>query len=146
VKLFKKLQLRDPIQHCSSLLKQHRNFLRIHQEDPFAAEYMKAIGHFDFGENLRLVDFNGWFQRRKTQGSLVLAFWLEYWNACYDWLLNEFSELVHFVHYEVLCANPAASFRILAERLGIKDTETFLNCSKEVRAVRPRDVDRRSPR
>ena len=72
---------REPMQHAESLLKQHRNFLGIHAEDRFASEYMRAIGHFDFGENLRPVDFDGWFERRQTEQTDVLAFWLEYWGG-----------------------------------------------------------------
>ncbi|MDX2505064.1 MAG: sulfotransferase [Gammaproteobacteria bacterium] len=44
------LPFREPLQHAASLLKQHRNFLKIHNEDPFALSYMKAIGHYGFGE------------------------------------------------------------------------------------------------
>jgi hypothetical protein len=132
---------RDPLQHSASLLAQHHNFLNIHKKDPFVSEYMKAIGHFDFGENLRPVDFNGWLNKRESQDPLSLAFWLEYWNACYDWLLNECSELVHFIHYEALCAHPESSFLALAKTLEITDTATLLEISKDVRPVRSREVD-----
>ena len=50
---------RHPLHHASSMVEQHRNFLRIHEDDSFASEYMRAIGHYDFGANLRPIDFGG---------------------------------------------------------------------------------------
>ena len=50
---------RSPLQHAASLLRQHRNFLELHARDPFAKAYMAAVGHFDFGANLKPVDFDG---------------------------------------------------------------------------------------
>ncbi len=32
----------------------------MHARDPFARRYMEAIGHYDFGANLRPIDFDGW--------------------------------------------------------------------------------------
>ena len=57
---------RQPLHHAASLLEQHHNFLRIHEEDPFACEYMRAIGHYDFGKNLCPVDFGGWIDQRQS--------------------------------------------------------------------------------
>jgi hypothetical protein len=58
------VSFRNPLHHAKSLLQQHLNFLSIHETDAFAAEYMKSIGHYDFGKNLCPIDFDGWFNRR----------------------------------------------------------------------------------
>ena len=52
--------VREPVQHAASLLRQHGRFLEIHARDRFARDYMRGIGHFDFGANLLPVDFDGW--------------------------------------------------------------------------------------
>ena len=73
------IPFRDPIQHCASLLRQHLNFLEIHRRDRFAKSYMEGIGHFDFGDNLRPVDFDGWLDSSKHRDPREMGFWLEYW-------------------------------------------------------------------
>ena len=50
---------RDPLQHAYSLLKQHIGFLETHRDDEFTRIYMEGIGHYDFGENFRPVNFGG---------------------------------------------------------------------------------------
>lgn len=132
---------REPRQHADSLLKQHRNFLRIHKEDPFASLYMRAIGHFDFGENLRPIDFDGWLDQRITQETDTLAFWLEYWAASYKHLLTESTDKVHFVNYDALCANSDQGMRLVAEAIGSRDGDALVASAKRIRPARPRDID-----
>ena len=132
---------RDPWQHADSLLKQHRNFLRIHKEDPFASEYMRAIGHYDFGENLCPVDFDGWLDRRQSQQTDTLAFWLEYWVVSYRRLLAENADLVHFLNYDALCENAEQGMRLMAEAIGSRDVDALLSAAKKIRPARPRDVE-----
>ena len=59
----------------------HLNFLEIHRCNRFAKSYMKGIGHFDFGDNLRPVDFDSWLDRLKHHDPREMGFWLEYWHA-----------------------------------------------------------------
>lgn len=70
-----------------------RDFLRIHDEDTFACEYMRGIGHYDFGANLCSIDFAGWIDVRQSRDAESLAFWLEYWVATYRHLLTERDDL-----------------------------------------------------
>ena len=131
---------RQPLHHASSLLQQHLNFLRIHQEDPFASEYMRAIGHYDFGNNLCPVDFGGWFDRRQCQDTQTLAFWVEYWVAAYKHLLAE-SEGLYFFSYEGLCADPNTGLKRLAELLGNSNTADLKTTAAELHAPRAREID-----
>ena len=112
---------RDPLQHARSLLRQHRNFLAIHAEDPFAAEYMREIGHYDFGENLRPVDFDGWFDGREAREPGGLAFWLEYWLAAYTHIRGQHADIVRFVDYDGLCEQPEEQLRVLGETIGLRE-------------------------
>jgi hypothetical protein len=131
---------RQPLQHASSLLQQHRNFLNIHKEDPFACTYMRAIGHYDFGKNLRPVDFDGWVESCSLHTAQSLAFWLEYWVITYRHLLTDKDQLI-FVSYEALCADPGADLRRLAERIGINNVDFLAESGTTPRAPRTRDVD-----
>ncbi len=132
---------RHPVQHAASLLQQHRNFLRIHQEDHFACEYMRAIGHYDFGKNLCPVDFDGWFDRRESQDLESLAFWLEYWVVSYRHLLSENAELLNFFCYEELCDSPERGLKVLAETIDSRDPGPLLAAAADIRGPRPREVD-----
>ncbi|MCA8977430.1 MAG: sulfotransferase [Planctomycetes bacterium] len=96
--------VREPLQQAESLHRQHLRFLELHDRDPFARRYMAGIGHFDFGRNLRPIDFGGWHARRATADATELGFWLEYWNVAYGHVLaNVDRERLHVVGFERLC-------------------------------------------
>lgn len=112
------LPFRSPVQHALSLFKQHQNFTQLHQRNRFAKDYMAAVGHFDFGANLKPVNFNRWYDKTRYQPD-SLDFWLEYWLNCYQYLLEHHSDDYHFVCFENLCKAPHRSFEQLASVLAI---------------------------
>ena len=97
---------REPLQHASSLLRQHRNFLKIHKEDSFASRYMEDIGHFDFGINLRPVDFGNWLSSEYASDSDTLEFWLQYWISTYRYLLRNKADHIKFISFDLFCKDP----------------------------------------
>ncbi|MEM8830002.1 MAG: sulfotransferase [Cyanobacteria bacterium P01_G01_bin.19] len=132
---------RDPLQHANSLLQQHLNFLQIHQEDPFAAKYMAAIGHYDFGKNLRPIDFDNWLDRRQISNATDLAFWLEYWTASYQHLLQENSELVHFFDYDELCHQSDRGLKRLAAIVQSQNPQALLAFAPRIRNPKLKAID-----
>lgn len=132
---------REPRQHAESLLKQHRNFLAMHKGDPFASEYMRAIGHYEFGDNLRPVDFDGWFDGRQSRQADSLAFWLEYWAVAYRHILTEGGEFVRLVNYDALCRNPHEGLSLLADAVDCRDRGSLLAQADGIHAARVRTVD-----
>jgi len=132
---------RRPLDHAASLLQQHRNFSDMHKNDPFARKYMRAIGHFDFGANLRPIDFNGWLDRGKRDDPTALAFWLQYWVEAFDYLLDTAGEADCFVSYEALCDDPQRGLGKIADAIDCRDVDALLSGAGNIRAVRPRQVD-----
>jgi len=132
---------RQPLHHAASLLQQHGNFSDIHKSDPFAREYMRATGHFDFGENLHPIDFNGWLDKRRSDDATALAFWLEYWVEAFEYLLDRAGEADHFVSYEALCGDPQRGLTKIAETIGCRDVDSLLSSAGNIRAVRLHEVD-----
>ena len=132
---------RNPLHHASSLLQQHLNFLQIHQSDRFASEYMKAIGHYDFGQNLRPIDFDGWYDRRRTQSAKSLAFWVEYWLASYKYLLKNNTERINFLDYDELCRNPQLGLKSLAEVVESSNPEALISSASQIRYPRAKKID-----
>jgi hypothetical protein len=132
--------VREPVQHASSLLRQHRRFLDIHARDGFSREYMRGIGHFDFGANLRPIDFDGWLSTAGHTDPLTIGFWLEYWVAAYGWL-NENTATLHFLPYDQFCANPDRGLRWLGDVLGINDRRSLMTQRVAIRIPAPHPVD-----
>ena len=135
------IPFRDPLQHCASLLREHRNFLEIHRRDRFAKSYMEGIGHFDFGDNLRPVDFDGWLDRSKHRDPMEIGFWLEYWRAAYRSFLAEATGHVRFVNYEALCADPQSGLKRIANCIDVGDRNAFLAQAERIHAPSSYDID-----
>ena len=130
---------RDPVQHAASLLKQHKRFTAMHRDDPFARRYMRGIGHFDFGDNLKPVDFDGWWSSRSSAGPDQLTFWLEYWCATYRALLDHADhDRLHLIGFEQLSA--ASGLTALAHAAGIQ-TEELAEPARILAPASPREVD-----
>jgi hypothetical protein len=135
------IPFRDPFNHAQSLLKQHRNFLRIHQEDSFASDYMRAIGHYDFGENLRPVDFDGWFDRRESKEADSLPFWLEYWVASYKNLLVADKHFHNFLNYDAFCEHPEQGLKRLIEVVDSSHPEALITSANRIYYPNPKEID-----
>jgi hypothetical protein len=130
---------RRPLQHAASLLRQHANFLKIHERDRFARRYMAGIGHFDFGENFRPVDFDGWLDRASCRDPGTLLFWLEYWIAAYEHLAR--TNVVTLLCYEDLCSDPVSSLEQLATILDVDDHAALIRQSARFRMPGTHAVD-----
>ena len=135
------IPFREPLQHALSLLAQHKNFLKMHAEDVFAREYMAGIGHFDFGANLKPVNFNDWVPTMRFGDATTLNFWLDYWVQCYRALLPLVSERVRLVSYGQLTAEPERSLGELAGILGMQPAQRLTGLSGMLRPPREHSLD-----
>jgi len=135
--------VRDPMQHSASLHGQHLNFIDIHSRDPFARDYMKGIGHFDFGDNLRPINFSNWRDRSELSDAKELTFWLEYWFETYNYLRDLQTEQVKLVPYEMLCECPAAILGWLGDFLELRAKDAFLGHRDRITPAKPRPVVRK---
>jgi len=122
---------RNPIQHSYSLLNQHKRFIEVSKKDKFISQYMKWVGHTEFGPNYTPIhDKNLYFE-----DDLNINHWLEQWylayKHCFDNLKN--NENVYFICYEKLC-NASEYWVDVLQILNIKETYDFAfkESSKEV--------------
>ncbi len=109
---------RNPVSHCRSLAGQHERFLQMHREDAFARDYMRWIGHYDFGSNFRPIDFNkeGFARPDITDD----AFWLRYWlNAYRQFEKANADPPVRLFCYDDLLTAPAPALAALSEVTGL---------------------------
>jgi hypothetical protein len=117
--------VRRPESHLASLIKQHRLFCRGEEAHPRALEYMRRVGHFEFGLDRRPV---GAGNPAATEGILDLwrrgdevRGWARSWAILYGWLAEQLERdeqlrsATIVVRYEDFCDAPAATLhRILA--------------------------------
>ncbi|MBK6721053.1 MAG: sulfotransferase [Sphingomonadales bacterium] len=128
---------RSPLQHAASLLRQHRNFLELHARDAFAKAYMAGVGHFDFGANLKPVDFGDWLEHSEHRDPMAIEFWLAYWISTYRHILDRHSERMILVSHDKLCAEPLPQLQRLAGRLRLSETESFVAQAAGIKGASP---------
>ena len=138
---------RDPLAQVASLAGQHRRFLEEHTRDAFSRRYMRWIGHFEFGQNLRPIDFDGRYSRDGIPKDADSGFWLEYWTAAYRHALQTRGSRVHFVDFDDLLARPVPNLERLARIAGIRDTARLGAAASTLRqpTVRPLEADNLPP-
>lgn len=111
--------LRNPVDHAASLLRAHLRFADIHVREPFTRRYMKDIGHFDFGANLRPIDFDHWLDRAPGPANHA-NFWLTYWCATFTHIRANATDNIVLVDYDGLCAEPVAQLERIARKAGLE--------------------------
>ena len=132
---------RNPIDHVASLSRQHLNFSKIHAAEPFTRRYMADIGHFDFGANLRPIDFGHWLSREELKPTHTADFWLAYWCAAYAHILARLCDNVTLVSYDSLCANPAPILRRIGDAIGIGESTELIALADRFRTPTRYDAD-----
>ena len=135
------IPFRDPVQHALSLRKQHLSFLETHQRDKFSMTYMKGVGHFDFGANLRPINFDNWYLNTEHKDPTLLNYWLSYWNAAYKALIRRPTENIHFVSFEKLANSPKVMLEAIALALCLQPVDTLLKQSSNLRPAKLHPVD-----
>jgi hypothetical protein len=107
------IPFRDPVQQANSLLNQHRKFCARHAMDKFSYDYMRWLGHHEFGRTHKPFRFD------KEDGFSLsdykvdnINYWLNVWIGTYRYLLNSASDSI-FVCFEDLCKSPADTLRSL---------------------------------
>lgn len=86
------LLIRDPVEHVASLLRQQVNFSAAASADPRTLDYLRAIGHFEFGADRRPINCGNdedikavvaaWGAGREIEG------WALYWRHVYNYLAD----------------------------------------------------------
>jgi hypothetical protein len=126
---------RDPLAQVNSLMAAHRRFVAEHQTDRFSENYMRWIGHYEFGANFRPIDF-GTFGANGPPREPDAGFWLEYWTAAYGHVLAAGSPQVRLVDFDRLCAEPVASLQRLADLAAVRDASKLVSAASSLRRAR----------
>lgn len=129
---------REPIQHAASLLRQHLRFTEMHKDDAFASAYMRGLGHLEFGENLRPIDFDGWLEKTQWRDPNRLEFWLAYWIAAYRNVMSNDQASIILLGYDSFCEQPSEQLSALNDMLALPPGTLAAN---DVKKLNDKPVD-----
>jgi hypothetical protein len=110
-KMFKDARIvvpvRHPFTHVHSLVRQHRQFLEYARQDPRVPEYMRAVGHYEFGpQRMPIIT-------RESNATTTLGCWEAGRDAeGYAW---QWKDVYRYVA-EIMRSDPAAAAKILVIR------------------------------
>ena len=109
--------LRNPIEHAISMWRQHKNFLEQQANDPFVSRYMEDIGHYEFGNLHRPIQFPNLNSLTSglSAGSLSLDYWIAYWIAAFEYLSEQ--DGIDFLSYENFCQSPESGLGKLCQHI-----------------------------
>ena len=100
--------IREPYSHARSLWKQHIQFSKIHQNDAFSRAYFNALGHHEFGLNLKSFDLGNkeLNEQLNRLDPMKLDYWLVSWLNYYHYLFSQYSDKWLLVDFQDLCSHP----------------------------------------
>ena len=113
----------------------------MHASDHFAQRYMSGTGHFDFGENLRPINFGNWLNDAQYPDAMTLGFWLEYWVATYSHVLNNHAETANLLSFEELVSQPKRTLERIEQTLKLTTPQALTRQASDLRAVTEHPVD-----
>lgn len=125
---------RNPADHVGSLMRQHKLFSERHREDKFSQRYMKWLGHYEFGNNLKPINFDGWLDKYQTPYKADENFWLEYWIAAHSSILKFKHENIRLLNYDDLLVNGRAVLERLADFLSIQNKDKLVSGANSLRS------------
>ena len=125
---------RAPVEQASSIERQHRRFTDIQRGDRFALDYMKYLGHLEFGDLFTPFVFGLRGECRESSQYESLACWVSYWKAIYAYLLGKADSRIVFLDFDELRRRPEASLFALALRLKLAQVDKLTKQSHWVLA------------
>ena len=121
--------IRDPFSHAISLLKQHRQFTKVHQSDSFSLAYFNSLGHHEFGLNQKPFHFGDTSLNQALQASdpFQLDYWLLSWMNYYQYLRTLYTKNWQIVAFEDLCQHPNEIMESIFSKWNLKANKSFIN-------------------
>ena len=123
------IPVRNPAQQAYSLFSQHKNFLKLQENDIFVLKYMNYLGHFEFGKNHKT-----WFKSEKFHDPENPNYWLEQWFKFYEKIYDEYknNSKCLLIKYEKLMDNNYLEHLQKKLSLNNLEIEFFSNKKKDL--------------
>lgn len=130
------IPVRDPVWHIASLMKQHRLFCEGERGNHHALDYMRRLGHFEFGLDLRPINCGDseivreieylWRNGEEVRG------WAKYWAMIYGHVAETLEadpalrKATMILRYEDLCEKPEETMKQLMTHCRLAASETVI--------------------
>jgi hypothetical protein len=117
------ISFRDPLQQSFSLFSQHKKFKILQKKDSFTRDYMKLIGHSEFGLDYEMINTNN----LQYSNANNFNHWLEQWYLTYKSVLDfsEKHQMCYLISYELLCSEEKVWLN-LKDLLDIQEESKFI--------------------
>lgn len=92
--------------------------------------YMETIGHFEFGQALRPINFDNWLEQSPNLDPTTPDFWAEYWTIAFEAVLRNAGPGAIVFSYDRLCAAPNAGLEALETQLQIESNSLLSAASR----------------
>jgi len=130
---------RNPLQHCNSLLIQHKHMCELQKKEKFILNYMNYLGHYEFGLN-----YKNWNLSEKYKDPFSLNHWLEQWYFFYNQIIkiSEKNHNILLVPYDEICNQPSLAKK-LVQKIDINhepDGNFFKISKKEIKDSYENDI------
>jgi len=122
--------IREPVAHVHSLVRQHRRFSRLAEEDARVPEYLRAAGHYEFGAQRVPInvcaDEIGRIEAAWRDGDDYRGY-ARQWAAVYRYVdelrssHSDLAERITIIRYEDLCSDPQLALRKLLTATSLTD-------------------------
>ena len=122
-------------------MKQHECFTGYHQEDRFSKRYMEWLGHYDFGQNFKPINFDNWLDDGDFKSYSDENFWMKYWTMAYSHVLNHRTENVYLVDFDKLLSDGKSSLQAIADCLGLENKNKLVEAASRLRAPTSRPLE-----
>jgi hypothetical protein len=129
------IPFRNPTDHVGSLSKLHQKFSIMQADDVFVRKYMDWLGHYEFGVNLRPIEFGEVFEGQEVFQCKIgdPQFWLRYWIAAYTHISNMPPKNIVLLDYDKFCLYPHEGLAVLSDALELNHPANFVNHASEIR-------------
>jgi len=112
------LIIRNPIEQIASLIKQTNHFIKLERERPLLEDWLKIIGHYEFGNHQVCVNIDNTktiqeIRKLWKNEKTYVRGWAYYWAYIYDSIANhleknqKLKKATLIVRYDDLCEAPA---------------------------------------
>ena len=129
------IPFREPLSHIGSLMKQHQQFNKMHNEDKFSRNYMRWLGHYDFGANFKPIDFDQWLSAYTDEPDYDDEnFWIQYWCAAYEHILNNITNNTYLVDFDKLLSAPTESLGAISKCVVLTNDSKLTDLSDDIRS------------
>jgi hypothetical protein len=105
---------------------------------------MKWLGHFEFGENFKPINYGGWLNKGVDLSCIDEEFWMQYWIAAYTYLLTHKSRNVFLIDFDELLCEGRPYLERISEYVGIIHKEKLIEGSRTLRLPTTHSQDRHS--